>query len=44
MEGIWVRGEKEGIKRGNVYWVGWEIGVKGEEGSYYEVYEKKGGV
>lgn len=40
-EPIWVTAQKQGIKTGNVYWVGSDIAVKGEHPTYYQVYDKK---
>lgn len=40
-EPIWVTAQKQGIKTGNVYWVGSDIAVKGEQPTYYQVYDKK---
>lgn len=40
-EPIWVTAQKQGIKTGNVYWVGSGIAVKGEHPTYYQVYDKK---
>ena len=39
-EPIWVTAQKQGIKTGNVYWVGSDIAVKGEHPTYYQVYDK----
>ena len=40
-EPIWVTAQKQGIKTGNVYWVGSDIAVKGQHPTYYQVYDKK---
>ena len=40
-EPIWVTAQKQGIKTGNVYWVGSDIAVKEQHPTYYHVYDKK---
>ena len=37
-EPIWITAQRQGVKTGNVYWVGSDIAVKGQYPTYYEVY------
>lgn len=38
-EPIWITAQKQGIKTGNVYWVGSDIAIKGQHPTYYKVYD-----
>ena len=40
-EPIWITAQKQGIKTGNIYWVGSDIAVKGQHPTYYHVYDQK---
>ena len=38
---IWITAQKQGIKTGNIYWVGSDIAVKEQHPTYYHVYDQK---
>lgn len=38
-EPIWITAQKQGVKTGNIYWVGSDIAVKGQHPTYYKVYD-----
>jgi predicted AlkP superfamily pyrophosphatase or phosphodiesterase len=40
-EPIWITAQKQGVKTGNVYWVGSDIAIKNTYPTYYKVYDKK---
>lgn len=37
-EPIWITAQRQGVKTGNVYWVGSDIAIKGEHPTYYKNY------
>lgn len=43
-EPIWITAQKQGVKTGNVYWVGSDIAIKNSFPTYYKVYGKKPGI
>nr|WP_320037123.1 ectonucleotide pyrophosphatase/phosphodiesterase [uncultured Bacteroides sp.] len=40
-EPIWITAQKQGVKTGNVYWVGSDIAIKNTYPTYYKIYDKK---
>lgn len=38
-EPIWITAQKQGVKTGNVYWVGSDIAIKGQHPTYYRNYD-----
>ena len=40
-EPIWITAQKQGVKTGNVYWVGSDIAIKGGYPTYYREYAEK---
>lgn len=40
-EPIWITAQKQGVKTGNLYWVGSDIAVKGQHPTYYRVYAQQ---
>ncbi|WP_321517537.1 ectonucleotide pyrophosphatase/phosphodiesterase [uncultured Bacteroides sp.] len=40
-EPIWITAQKQGVKTGNVYWVGSDIAIKNTYPTYYKNYDKK---
>lgn len=39
-EPIWITAQRQGIKTGNIYWVGSDITIKGQHPTYYKVYSE----
>ena len=39
-EPVWVTAQRQGVKTGNVYWVGSDIAIKGEYPTYYRVWDE----
>lgn len=40
-EPIWITAQKQGVKTGNMYWVGSDIAIKGTYPTYYKMYNAK---
>ncbi|MGL4518712.1 MAG: ectonucleotide pyrophosphatase/phosphodiesterase [Phocaeicola sp.] len=40
-EPIWTTAQKQGVKTGNLYWVGSDIAIQGSHPTYYKVYADK---
>lgn len=40
-EPIWITAQKQGVKTGNVYWVGSDIAIKGTYPTYHKFFSKK---
>ncbi|MGL5938463.1 MAG: ectonucleotide pyrophosphatase/phosphodiesterase [Phocaeicola sp.] len=40
-EPIWITAQKQGVKTGNLYWVGSDIAIKSTHPTYYKVYADK---
>ncbi len=40
-EPIWITAQKQGVKTGNVYWVGSDIAIKNTHPTYYKNYDQK---
>lgn len=40
-EPIWITAQKQGVKTGNMYWVGSDIAIKGTYPTYYKSWSKK---
>ncbi len=40
-EPIWITAQKQGVKTGNVYWVGSDIAIKNTFPTYYKVFDEK---
>ena len=39
-EPIWITAQRQGVKTGNVYWVGSDIAIKGEYPTYYRMWDE----